>query len=134
MLNTKYLLAMAALCIALFGFIEWALLMIRTITEYALNKLFYSIENVEKLRAYGNRIWILIIIDTACIAAILVKFFYLGYLLTVDMAAILTCGMGAVLAMRQYDVAGELEAIATSDQHKSRKEKKINEEENYYGF
>jgi hypothetical protein len=125
---------MAALCIALFGFIEWALLLIRTITEYALNKLFYSIENVEKLRTYGNRIWILMAIDTACIAAILVKVFYLGYLLTVDMAAILTCGMGAVLAMRQCDVAGELEAIATIDQHKSRKEKKNNEEENYYGF
>ena len=76
MLNTKYLLAMAALCIALFGLIEWALLMIRTITKYALNKLFYSNENAEKLRAYGNRIWILMIIDTTCIAAILVKFFY----------------------------------------------------------
>ena len=134
MLNTKYLLAMATLCIALFGLIESSLLWIRTITKYALNELFYSIENAEKLRVYGNRIWILIIIDTACIAAILVKVFCLGYLLSVDMAAILTCGMGAVLAMRQYDVAGELEAIATSDQHKSRKEKEINEEENYFGF
>lgn len=128
MLNTKYLLAMAALCIALFGFIELVLLLIRIKTEYALNELFYSIENVEKLRAYGNRLWIIMIIDSACIAAILVKVFYLGYLLTVDMAAILTCGMGAVLAMRQYDVAGGLEAIAT-DQHKSWKEKKNNEEE-----